>query len=245
MKIQNFLLISVLLTLVGCQTPKTIFNPHFDPEDTAVRWEHGKAKVTQEEEGIKVIATFLEGGTESLHFDVEVHNLSEKPVLVRPEAIECELLPHCMQPNQGTILKRASNPEMEIRKLSERAHWKEVDRVRSENANTVFSVLELAGTVAAVANKEPELAHTLVHTSIARQESHEIHQINQSNQIAHLKDSRRPWEESCLRANTLEPDQGTHGIVVFNPIDATQAKRIQLKVPVGEKIFTFKFKPGL
>lgn len=242
MKTRMLLILSFLLLIVGCQTPKTIFNPHFAPEDSIARWEQGKAKVTQEEDGIKVIATFLEGGTESLHFDVEVHNQSENPILVRPENIECELI-HKPHLKLGPVLKRASNPEMEIRYLSQKAHWAEVARVRSENTNTIFSILELAGAVTAVVKDEPEIAHDILDCSNVRQQYHDINQIQKSDQIHALNDSRRPWEESCLRSNTLDPDQGTHGIVVFNPIDATQTERIELKVPVGEKIFTFKFKP--
>lgn len=243
------ILLAGLLT-IGCVPPAPIpFNPSFSPEVPATRWEHGKARLSQEKDGITLVATFLEGGPGALLFEVEVQNRSGAPFVLTPEQLNIDLFMASQPAPMLLRTERAVDPERQIELLARSAHALERQRQVDQAVAGNLAIFALAVDVAsAVDNSQkpaqerhatapisPVVIHDLAHSEAQADLTHTI-------RLANLKDTREPWEQACLRRTTVDDGQGVRGRVVFH-LDATRCDRLVLRVPAGPVTFEVPYRP--
>lgn len=240
---------AVLFLVLGCAPPKAL-NPAFEPMGGEVLWEHGLGRCVQVQEGVTLRAAFLEAIPDALLFEVALENRSEESLLVSPERLTCEqVLPPDL--HNGTLPVPAVDPETQLDRLRREAALIEHHRRQEQRVNTTLALVGLATAVVDTADrvvaKAPTRRHdsSLTEAGLSLAASAGVSEAGSSAQAAERLTgndaARRQWEQACLRRTTLLPGERYRGQVVFH-LQAHRAIAVNLKVPVGRRVFTVPFR---
>lgn len=203
----------------------------------------GQEVVAQRDSVADVAIGFSHTYQGELVFDVQIQNLSDRPILVVPE--QCYAIPLRRDQDTATMNAlptfRAQKPEhrienVDIRKSSEQASY--------ENANAidaVGSLIGLIGRIASIGEKKTEEQREKEQQWEDRQTSDRIERdISHANIIQQLEDERRIWDTAALRKATLLPGEVIQGEVHLPTNANAKLVRIVVRIDGSEKSFIFR-----
>ncbi len=213
-------------SLTSCFTPQQIIQMESD-EGQSTKWNYGREVVVVKKGDFEARVFFEDFTKKDLIFDVEVTNLGEEEVLLRPEEIY-------ILPNHGSKAW-CYDPEKEI-------FGEQVEMSRREaagkNAAVAIGVATVAAVVAVAATSDGDGdggdndfdGGTFVYVNTA---------------VPPPPMEFRPpdlnfWKDYSLRKTTLEKGYKVGGKVVFPRMDA--AREFTVVVPVGGTELKAKFK---
>jgi len=215
------------LGLVGCATPAPIVR--LNPDSANVFWVSGRPSVALDNAGVRVASAFEHQDGNNLALRVEILNQTPARLDIGPQDItysvcRSQLTVSCT-PSQHII-----DPEQMLNDLDVAQ-----SRTTAEAANTAaldgtLTILAAVGDVSA--------HHGGDNTAVAVQNAQADAASYDSTQ-ASIGFQQRLWSNKALRRNTLEPGQGTSGLV-FIPINM-QAGFVWLQVTIAGHVFPFHF----
>lgn len=171
------------------------------PEQGSGIWKDGHERSVVQQDSLQVSLGFVRYEGNSLVFDLDIQNQSERAVLVAPEQFSYTPVATTLHEGQeympyfpGAV--KAINPEQ-----------------------------KLDGLVAAVVYNVRESQRPLV---LASPEYGQLHRLEHSSAALQAQTQKQDVEARLLRKNTLLPGQGIRGYVYFPRADAADILRLVL-----------------
>ena len=215
------------LGLVGCATPAPIVR--LNPDSANVFWVSGRPSVAMDNAGVRVAAAFEHQDGGNLSLRVEVLNQTPTRLEIGPQDItfavcKSQLTTSCL-PSQHVI-----DPEQMLNSL---------DVAQSRNTAEAANTAALDGTLTILAAVGDVSSHHGGGDTAVAVDNMQANAASYDSAQAGITFQQRLWANKALRRNTLDPGQGTSGLV-FVPI-YMQAGFVWLQVTVAGHVFPFHF----
>jgi len=213
--------------LVGCATPAPIVR--LNPDSANIFWVSGRPSVAMDNAGVRVASAFEHQDGNNLALRVEILNQTPSRLEIGPQDItyavcRSQLTTSC-SPSQHVI-----DPEQVLDLL---------DVAQSRNTAQAANTAVLDGTLTLLAAVGDAGSHHGAGNTAAALENMQSDVASYNSAQAGITFQQRLWSNKALRRNTLEPGQGTSGLV-FVPINL-QAGFVWLQVTVPSHVFPFRF----
>ncbi len=230
----SLFVIAFSLPLVGCATPAPIVR--LNPRSADVVWVGGRASVQAEKSGLHVATAFEHQDGRTVGLRLEIENGTDARIEVGPEDVtftSCvdETVASCA-PTHGII-----DPEQMLAALDVAQSRGAAEAANSQALLGTLVLLSAVGDVASVAGGHAHASTGLRTAATADLMGSDAAARNSAQETIGLR--RQLWSDQALRRNTLDPGQGTAGLV-YLPIDL-RAGYVWLHVRLAGALFQFRF----
>jgi hypothetical protein len=228
------LFVVLAIALVGCATPAPLVR--LTPRATDVIWVGGRASVQQEEAGVRVASAFEHQDGRTLGVRVEIDNHTAARLEVGPGDITFTT---CVDETIASCAPtlRVIDPEQVLAALDVAQSRGAADAASSQAFLGTMVLLSAVGDVASVAGGHPHPSVGL--NTLATANLMESDSATRDREQSTIAVQRQIWSNQALRRNTLDPGQGTGGLV-YLPINL-RAGYVWLHATVAGSVFHFRF----
>ncbi|MDR6562605.1 MULTISPECIES: hypothetical protein [unclassified Arcicella] len=208
----------------------------------------GKEIVKQENNGVKIVASYDGRYQKYMVFDVELFNNTDEPLTISPKdftALPLDINKQQLVSTDGQYAYsyQAIEPEEELGKVREEMNYEETKIKRAKTVNTVLFIGGIIAMIASSSNKTPERAwrtanigETMVQVAqIKRVVDHEHYY----SRMDKLSNEQHTWINENFKATTLAPHTSIRGGVFLEA--NSQAKFVQLTYTSDKTNLSFLF----
>ena len=239
MKLPNKNLSMLLLSFIfsACCAAPSIFK--LASEESNLDFLMGAEIITKEIHSVVVSLNFEEQIENEFYFYVYVKNNSLNSIIFSPEDIFVELFNEDMEyisAYMDTVYAR--DPELAIQTLNSDLHSRKNQHKTVTSLNSVFGLLSIAADIATGPSdtKLDRVADDMETWTINQANEN----INYSNEMIRLEDSKEFWQNEVLRKTTLYTEDKIGGIFLVPVIP--KAKFVKLHIILNERDFVFLYK---
>ncbi|HPF34834.1 MAG TPA: hypothetical protein PLH84_05345 [Candidatus Krumholzibacteria bacterium] len=198
------------LALAGC-TPDTV--SRVTPLSDDVTWHRGLAVTRTADAVLRLAAAPAELGRSRLHFQVEVANISDRPVEVGPSMFS--LIPAGDGPVAVPV-----DPEARLLQINRQD-------TKDTSHHDLFGFLDAVGDLASSPDEE----------ELEAREAEEAEEVQRRSAVA---ESRSFWADQAFRRTTLAPGQTMGGVLVFPAKDCGREVRLTLRTAESELALPYR-----
>ncbi len=210
--------------------------------------ENGKEIVKQENNEVKIVASYDGRYQKYMVFDVEFFNNTDEPLTISPK--DFKALPLDVKKNQlfygngqYSYSYQAIEPEEELSKVHQEMNYEKTKIKRAKTVNTVLFIGGIVAMIASSSNRNPERAwrnanigETLVQVAQIKRIADHEHYYSRMDK---LNGEQHTWINENFKATTLAPHTSIRGGIFLeaNP----NAKYVQLNYTSNVSNINFLF----
>lgn len=210
--------------------------------------DNGKEIVKQENNEVKIVASYDGRYQKYMVFDVELFNNTDEPLTISPK--DFKAIPLDINKNQlisangqYTYSYEAVEPEEELSKVRQEMNYEETKIKRAKTVNTVLFIGGIVAMIASSSNRNPERAwrntnigETMVQVAQIKRIADHEHYYSRMDK---LSGEQNTWMNENFKATTLAPHTSIRGGIFLEA--NTQAKYVQLNYTSERSNINFLF----
>ena len=234
---KNFSILLLSFILSACCAAPSIYK--LASEEPNADYLMGNEIITKENRSVVASLNFEEQIDKEFYFYLYIKNNSLSPIIFTPEKIFVEIFDEDMEylsAHWDTLY--ACDPEMKIHTLNSDLQSRKNQHEFVTGLNTVFGLLSIATDIASGPSdtKLDRVADDIMVWS----ETQTNENINYSDDMNRLENSKQFWKDDVLRKTTLYTEDKISGVFLIPVVK--KAKFLKLHIILGGRDFSFLYK---